>query len=178
MRTQLQQTSESQRYTKKEAEHIKLNILNEKTSERVDIATSKRRQQMSDVQQKLKERNYKKLKDWADRAVSMENEARRREHEDRLKLLSVSGNIIIIVLLLLTSVAIEACVSSGHYRALAIFQGQRAGLTEEEAEPSGGQTITGAGLELTEERECHHIKGMHHIAIDNTMELYSIKCSP
>ena len=115
---------------------------------------------MNDVQQRVKERNYKKLKDWADRAVSMENEARRREHEDRLKLLSVRGNGIIMDVVILTSVAVEACVSSRHYRALAVFQGQRAGLIQEETESSGGQTTTGPGL--TEERECHHIKGMYH----------------
>lgn len=45
---------------------------------------------MDSFQQQVRERNGRELQDWAGRALRQENEAKRREHDDRLKKLTVS----------------------------------------------------------------------------------------
>ena len=45
---------------------------------------------MEEVQRQRQEKNRREQQQWAKRKVGMENEARMREHEERLKQLSVS----------------------------------------------------------------------------------------
>ena len=51
---------------------------------------AKHRAMMEEVQRQRQEKNRREQQQWAKRKVGMENEARMREHEERLKQLSVS----------------------------------------------------------------------------------------
>ena len=90
VRTQLQQTSDMQHYMQQEAEHLQLSIRNDEINERVDQANAKWRKQLDSFQQHVKDRNKQEFHSWSNRALGLENEAKKREHEDRLKTLSVS----------------------------------------------------------------------------------------
>lgn len=88
VRTQLQQTSDMQHYMQQEAEYLQLSIRNDEINERVDQANAKWRKQLDSFQQHVKDRNKQEFHNWSNRALGLENEAKKREHEDRLKTLS------------------------------------------------------------------------------------------
>lgn len=66
-------------------------MLNEEIQKNVDIANAKRRNRLDTLQQQVKVRNATKYETWAQRAVALENEAKKRERQDRVKKLSVSS---------------------------------------------------------------------------------------
>ncbi len=51
---------------------------------------ARRRSKAEAVQEQRRERNERELTEWSTRAVTRENEARKRQHEERLCKLSVS----------------------------------------------------------------------------------------
>lgn len=89
VRTHLQHTTETQRYMQQEIDYIHSNIVNEDMKRKMDVANAKRKNKLRRFQQHVRDRNTQELKDWAGRALSRENEIKRRGHEDNLKQLSV-----------------------------------------------------------------------------------------
>ena len=90
VRTQMKQKLDLQHYIQQEAEDMQLNMLGEEIQKRVDIADAKRRNRLETLQQQMRNKNSIEFSNWSKRAIGLENEAKKRKREDRLKQLSVS----------------------------------------------------------------------------------------
>lgn len=69
---------------------MQLDMLNEEIQRNIDVASAKRRNRIEAFQQQVKDRNALEYQTWAQRAVALEKEAKKRDQFDRLKRLTVS----------------------------------------------------------------------------------------